>query len=173
MLHHMQMSCINEEKAKATCSVLHKWLEKPWCLTHAGAYYAPNRSVKLLNLPVSLRPHKVKGLLGQNMSTASPFIYSPIIMHNRGEERCKKIGKHKCIIFFSLFCVAVLELQAFLQSIFKYSVEHNVMHMRSHSHSPAHSIHVLKLQCEMDFWFTERWCIINFMSFHFTCLCAG
>lgn len=51
------------------------------------------RSVTLLNLPVSLRPHKVKGLLGQNMSTASPFIYSPIIMHNRGEERCKKIGK--------------------------------------------------------------------------------
>ncbi|KAM9306216.1 trafficking protein particle complex subunit 9 isoform 2-T3 [Pholidichthys leucotaenia] len=49
------------------------------------------RSVKLLNLPVGLRPHKVKGLLGQNMSTASPFIYSPIIMHNRGEERCKKI----------------------------------------------------------------------------------
>ncbi|KAM3595839.1 uncharacterized protein V6R79_003704 [Siganus canaliculatus] len=49
------------------------------------------RSVKLLNLPVSLRPHKVKGLLGQNMSTASPFIYSPIIMHNRGEERSKKI----------------------------------------------------------------------------------
>ncbi|XP_040043773.1 trafficking protein particle complex subunit 9 isoform X3 [Gasterosteus aculeatus] len=49
------------------------------------------RSVKLLNLPVSLRPHKVKGLPGQNMSTASPFIYSPIIMHNRGEERCKKI----------------------------------------------------------------------------------
>uniref|UniRef100_A0A8C6NZ96 Trafficking protein particle complex subunit 9 n=1 Tax=Nothobranchius furzeri TaxID=105023 RepID=A0A8C6NZ96_NOTFU len=49
------------------------------------------RSVKLLNLPVSLRPHKVKGLLGQNVSTASPFIYSPIIMHSRGEERCKKI----------------------------------------------------------------------------------
>ncbi|XP_029369775.1 trafficking protein particle complex subunit 9 isoform X2 [Echeneis naucrates] len=49
------------------------------------------RSVKLLNLPVSLRPHKVKELLGHNMSTASPFIYSPIIMHNRGEERCKKI----------------------------------------------------------------------------------
>lgn len=54
---------------------------------------AQTRSVKLLNLPVSLRPHKVKGLLGQNMSTASPFIYSPIIMHNRGEERCKKIGE--------------------------------------------------------------------------------
>lgn len=52
-----------------------------------------DRSVKLLNLPVSLRPHKVKGLLGQNISNASPFIYSPIIMHNRGEERCKKIGK--------------------------------------------------------------------------------
>ncbi|XP_068189699.1 trafficking protein particle complex subunit 9 isoform X2 [Antennarius striatus] len=49
------------------------------------------RSVKLLNLPVSLRPHKVKGLQGQNMSSASPFIYSPIILHNRGEERCKKI----------------------------------------------------------------------------------
>ncbi|XP_051926275.1 trafficking protein particle complex subunit 9 isoform X3 [Hippocampus zosterae] len=49
------------------------------------------RSVKLLNLPVSLRPHKVKGLLDPNVSTASPFIYSPIVMHNRGEERCKKI----------------------------------------------------------------------------------
>ncbi|XP_034016028.1 LOW QUALITY PROTEIN: trafficking protein particle complex subunit 9 [Thalassophryne amazonica] len=48
------------------------------------------RSVTLLPLPVSLRPHKVKGLLGQSMSTASPFIYSPIIMHNR-DERCKKI----------------------------------------------------------------------------------
>ncbi|XP_035285686.1 trafficking protein particle complex subunit 9 isoform X1 [Anguilla anguilla] len=49
------------------------------------------RSVKLLNLPLILRPHKVKGLLGQNMATKSPFIYSPIIMHNRGEERGKKI----------------------------------------------------------------------------------
>ncbi|KAG7458179.1 hypothetical protein MATL_G00235340 [Megalops atlanticus] len=49
------------------------------------------KSVKLLNLPVTLRPHKVKGLLGQNMTTKSPFIYSPIIMHNRGEERSKKI----------------------------------------------------------------------------------
>ncbi|XP_019337338.1 trafficking protein particle complex subunit 9 isoform X4 [Alligator mississippiensis] len=49
------------------------------------------RSVKLLNLPVSLRPQKMKSLLGQNMSTKSPFIYSPIIAHNRGEERSKKI----------------------------------------------------------------------------------
>ncbi|XP_048849766.1 trafficking protein particle complex subunit 9 isoform X1 [Brienomyrus brachyistius] len=49
------------------------------------------KSVKLLNLPVSLRPRKLKGLLGQNMATKSPFIYSPIIIHNRGEERCKKI----------------------------------------------------------------------------------
>nr|XP_039320388.1 trafficking protein particle complex subunit 9 isoform X5 [Saimiri boliviensis boliviensis] len=49
------------------------------------------RHVKLLNLPASLRPHKVKSLLGQNMSTKSPFIYSPIIAHNRGEERSKKI----------------------------------------------------------------------------------
>ncbi|KAI7798554.1 putative trafficking protein particle complex subunit 9 [Triplophysa rosa] len=49
------------------------------------------RSVSLLNLPVSLRPHKVKGLLGQGMSAASPFIYSPISMHNRGDERSKKI----------------------------------------------------------------------------------
>nr|XP_020660194.1 trafficking protein particle complex subunit 9 [Pogona vitticeps] len=49
------------------------------------------RSVKLLNLPVSLRPQKMKSLLGQNMSTKSPFIYSPIIAHNRGEERGKKI----------------------------------------------------------------------------------
>lgn len=108
----MQMSCINEEKAKATCSFLHKWLQNPQCLTHAGAYYAPDRSVKLLSLPVSLRPHKVKGLLGQNMSTASPFIYSPIIMHNRGEDRCKKIGKPDRIIFFPLFCVTIVELLA-------------------------------------------------------------
>ncbi|XP_078209236.1 trafficking protein particle complex subunit 9 isoform X17 [Callithrix jacchus] len=49
------------------------------------------RHVKLLNLPASLRPHKMKSLLGQNMSTKSPFIYSPIIAHNRGEERSKKI----------------------------------------------------------------------------------
>ncbi|XP_009870713.1 PREDICTED: trafficking protein particle complex subunit 9-like, partial [Apaloderma vittatum] len=49
------------------------------------------RSVKLLNLPTSLRPHKMKSLLGQNVSTKSPFIYSPIIAHSRGEERSKKI----------------------------------------------------------------------------------
>uniref|UniRef100_A0A9J8BW12 Trafficking protein particle complex subunit 9 n=1 Tax=Cyprinus carpio carpio TaxID=630221 RepID=A0A9J8BW12_CYPCA len=49
------------------------------------------RSVSLLNLPASLRPHKVKGLLGQGMSSASPFIYSPITMHSRGDERSKKI----------------------------------------------------------------------------------
>lgn len=58
-------------------------------------YVSPSRSVKLLNLPVSLRPRKLKGLLGQNMATKSPFIYSPIIIHNRGEERCKKIGEHR------------------------------------------------------------------------------
>lgn len=169
----MQMSCINEEKAKATCSVLHKWLEKPRCLTHAGAYYAPDRSVKLLNLPVSLRPHKVKGLLGQNMSTASPFIYSPIIMHNRGEDRCKKIGKRNGIIFFPPSLLCDHSWITGQQSIFKYSLEHDVMHMHSHSRSPAHSIHVLKLQCEMDFRFTQKWCIINCISFPFTCLSAG
>nr|XP_046219961.1 trafficking protein particle complex subunit 9-like [Oncorhynchus gorbuscha] len=49
------------------------------------------RSVKLLDLPVSLRPHKQKDLLENNMSSKSPFIYSPIIMHTRGEERTKKI----------------------------------------------------------------------------------
>uniref|UniRef100_A0A672KAW6 Trafficking protein particle complex subunit 9 n=1 Tax=Sinocyclocheilus grahami TaxID=75366 RepID=A0A672KAW6_SINGR len=49
------------------------------------------RSVSLLNLPVSLRPHKVKSLLGQGMSSASPFIYSPITIHSRGDERSKKI----------------------------------------------------------------------------------
>ncbi|ETE69531.1 Trafficking protein particle complex subunit 9, partial [Ophiophagus hannah] len=49
------------------------------------------RSVKLLNLPVSLRPQKMKSLLGQNMATKSPFIYSPIIAHNHGEEQSKKI----------------------------------------------------------------------------------
>ncbi|ELW63459.1 Trafficking protein particle complex subunit 9 [Tupaia chinensis] len=50
------------------------------------------RRVKLLNLPASLRPQKMKSLLGQNVSTKSPFIYSPIIAHNRGEERGKKIA---------------------------------------------------------------------------------
>ncbi|XP_048068387.2 trafficking protein particle complex subunit 9 isoform X5 [Ursus arctos] len=49
------------------------------------------RRVKLLNLPASLRPRKMKSLLGPNVSTKSPFIYSPIIAHNRGEERNKKI----------------------------------------------------------------------------------
>ncbi|XP_005613358.1 trafficking protein particle complex subunit 9 isoform X1 [Equus caballus] len=49
------------------------------------------RRVKLLNLPASLRPQKMKSLLNQNVSTKSPFIYSPIIAHNRGEERNKKI----------------------------------------------------------------------------------
>lgn len=49
--------------------------------------------MKLLNLPASLRPQKMKSLLGQNVSTKSPFIYSPIIAHNRGEERNKKIGR--------------------------------------------------------------------------------
>lgn len=49
------------------------------------------RCVKLLSLPTSLRPQKVKSLLGQTMPTKSPFIYSPIIAHSRGEERNKKI----------------------------------------------------------------------------------
>ncbi|XP_029410873.1 trafficking protein particle complex subunit 9 isoform X3 [Nannospalax galili] len=49
------------------------------------------RCVKLLSLPASLRPQKVKSLLGQNMSIKSPFIYSPIIAHTRGEEHGKKI----------------------------------------------------------------------------------
>ncbi|KAG8515455.1 Trafficking protein particle complex subunit 9, partial [Galemys pyrenaicus] len=49
------------------------------------------RHVKLLNLPASLRPQKVKSLLGPGVSTKSPFIYSPIIAHSRGEERSKKI----------------------------------------------------------------------------------
>lgn len=49
--------------------------------------------MKLLNLPASLRPQKMKSLLGQSVSTKSPFIYSPIIAHSRGEERSKKIGR--------------------------------------------------------------------------------
>ncbi|KAL6072696.1 hypothetical protein STEG23_003805, partial [Scotinomys teguina] len=49
------------------------------------------RCVKLLSLPTSLRPQKVKSLLGQTVSTKSPFIYSPIIPHSRGEEPSKKI----------------------------------------------------------------------------------
>ncbi|KAG8441588.1 hypothetical protein GDO86_010680 [Hymenochirus boettgeri] len=49
------------------------------------------RSVELLTLPVILKPHKVKNLLGQKISTKSPFIYSPIIAHNRSEEKGKKI----------------------------------------------------------------------------------
>lgn len=79
---------------------------------------AQTRSVKLLNLPVSLRPHKVKGLLGQNMSTASPFIYSPIIMHNRGEERCKKIGMWVSISVVSVRTLSALhDLQYILTPI--------------------------------------------------------
>ncbi|EPY77673.1 hypothetical protein CB1_001219016 [Camelus ferus] len=52
-----------------------------------------DRRVKLLNLPASLRPQKMKSLLGQSVSTKSPFIYSPIVAHGRGEERSKKIGE--------------------------------------------------------------------------------
>ncbi|XP_062918897.1 trafficking protein particle complex subunit 9 isoform X1 [Mobula hypostoma] len=49
------------------------------------------RSVKLLNLPPNLRPLKIRNALGQNISSKSPFIYSPIMAHHRGEERSKKI----------------------------------------------------------------------------------
>ncbi|XP_017571424.1 trafficking protein particle complex subunit 9 isoform X1 [Pygocentrus nattereri] len=49
------------------------------------------KSVSLLNLPASLRPHKVKGLPGQGVTSASPFIYSPITLHSRGDDRTKKI----------------------------------------------------------------------------------
>ncbi|XP_075405341.1 trafficking protein particle complex subunit 9 isoform X2 [Tenrec ecaudatus] len=49
------------------------------------------RHVKLLNLPASLRPQRMKSLLGQSVSAKSPFIYSPIIAHSRAEERGKKI----------------------------------------------------------------------------------
>lgn len=80
-----------------------------------------NRSVKLLNLPVSLRPHKVKGLLGQNMATASPFIYSPIIMHNRGEERCKKIGK----------CISISAV-----SVHAYLAHHDLLYCHAHTGLP-------------------------------------
>lgn len=41
MLHHMQMSCINEEKAMATCGLLHKWLKKPRCLSLMPAHIMP------------------------------------------------------------------------------------------------------------------------------------
>ncbi|XP_069777776.1 trafficking protein particle complex subunit 9 isoform X4 [Narcine bancroftii] len=49
------------------------------------------RSAKLLNLPPNLRPLKIRNTLGQNTSSKSPFIYSPIIAHHRSEERSKKI----------------------------------------------------------------------------------
>uniref|UniRef100_A0A8D0V8X6 Trafficking protein particle complex subunit 9 n=1 Tax=Sus scrofa TaxID=9823 RepID=A0A8D0V8X6_PIG len=49
------------------------------------------RCVKLLSLPASLRPQKMKSLLGQSVSAKSPFIYSPITVHSRGEERSGKI----------------------------------------------------------------------------------
>lgn len=49
--------------------------------------------MQLLNLPTSLRPQKMKSLLGQSVSAKSPFIYSPITAHSRGEERSKKIGR--------------------------------------------------------------------------------
>uniref|UniRef100_A0A8C1GSN4 Trafficking protein particle complex 9 n=1 Tax=Cyprinus carpio TaxID=7962 RepID=A0A8C1GSN4_CYPCA len=65
------------------------------------------RSVSLLNLPASLRPHKVKGLLGQGMSSASPFIYSPITMHSRGDERSKKIGEYLHVSKMSIYSSSV------------------------------------------------------------------
>ncbi|KAJ8784936.1 hypothetical protein J1605_007492 [Eschrichtius robustus] len=68
--------------------------------------------VKLLNLPASLRPQKMKSLLGQSMSTKSPFIYSPIIAHNRGEERNRKIGRLLILAFW--LCSAAQLLVAFL-----------------------------------------------------------
>lgn len=49
------------------------------------------KSVSLLNLPASLRPHKVKALLGSSVASASPFIYSPISIHTQRDERSKKI----------------------------------------------------------------------------------
>uniref|UniRef100_A0A8C1GS20 Trafficking protein particle complex 9 n=1 Tax=Cyprinus carpio TaxID=7962 RepID=A0A8C1GS20_CYPCA len=67
------------------------------------------RSVSLLNLPASLRPHKVKGLLGQGMSSASPFIYSPITMHSRGDERSKKIGEYfNLVTLMSFNCLQII-----------------------------------------------------------------
>ncbi|XP_060143228.1 trafficking protein particle complex subunit 9 isoform X5 [Globicephala melas] len=65
------------------------------------------RHVKLLNLPASLRPQKMKSLLGQSVSTKSPFIYSPIIAHNRGEERNRKIGYHTTV--FGVFSDCLLD----------------------------------------------------------------
>uniref|UniRef100_A0A8C1SBX4 Trafficking protein particle complex 9 n=1 Tax=Cyprinus carpio TaxID=7962 RepID=A0A8C1SBX4_CYPCA len=65
------------------------------------------RSVSLLNLPASLRPHKVKGLLGQGMSSASPFIYSPITMHSRGDERSKKIGEYFNLAFGAILITII------------------------------------------------------------------
>lgn len=35
----------------------------------------------------------MKSLLDQNLSAKSPFIYLPVIAHNLGEERNKKIGR--------------------------------------------------------------------------------
>ncbi|KAM5280899.1 trafficking protein particle complex subunit 9 isoform 2-T2 [Ctenodactylus gundi] len=49
------------------------------------------KCVKLLSLPASLRPQKMKSLLDQSVPVKSPFIYSPIIAHSRGEEKTKKI----------------------------------------------------------------------------------
>lgn len=49
--------------------------------------------MKLLDLPASLWPQKMKSSLGPSVSAKSPFIYSPIIAHSRGEERSKKIGR--------------------------------------------------------------------------------
>uniref|UniRef100_A0A673ZXS4 Trafficking protein particle complex subunit 9 n=1 Tax=Salmo trutta TaxID=8032 RepID=A0A673ZXS4_SALTR len=58
---------------------------------HTHTHTQTLSQVELLDLPVSLRPHKQKGLLENIMSSKSPFIYSPIIMHTRGEERNKTI----------------------------------------------------------------------------------
>lgn len=72
--------------------------------------------MKLLNLPASLRPQKMKSLLGQSVSTKSPFIYSPIIAHNRGEERNRKIGRPPILAFWlcsaAQLLVALLDFKA-------------------------------------------------------------
>ncbi|XP_051694524.2 trafficking protein particle complex subunit 9 isoform X1 [Oryctolagus cuniculus] len=98
----MQLSAVfcegSRRRPKSLCLCTHEeflaWLLAPGFQYSQLSSLLPveqcsSRRVKLLNLPANLLPQKMKRLLGQNMSAKSPFIYSPVIAHNHGEERNK------------------------------------------------------------------------------------
>ncbi|XP_069921077.1 trafficking protein particle complex subunit 9 isoform X6 [Oryctolagus cuniculus] len=106
----MQLSAVfcegSRRRPKSLCLCTHEeflaWLLAPGFQYSQLSSLLPveqcsSRRVKLLNLPANLLPQKMKRLLGQNMSAKSPFIYSPVIAHNHGEERNKNTGYHTTV----------------------------------------------------------------------------